>query len=98
MYAEEGGTVLLNRPDGSCIFLDSRGYGLHPDRPLVCRLFPLGQIMDQQGTATAETESEAATPKSLLSSWLDVDASVNFYCRQKKWEKPDSLEEWIGGL
>jgi hypothetical protein len=22
---------------------------VHPDRPLVCRLFPLGQIVDQQG-------------------------------------------------
>jgi len=48
-YTEEGGTVLKNEPDGTCIFLDSRGCGVHPDRPLVCRLFPLGQIMNQQG-------------------------------------------------
>jgi len=49
LYTEEDGTVLRNRPDGSCIFLDSRGCGVHPDRPLVCRLFPLGQITDGQG-------------------------------------------------
>lgn len=48
-YAEEGGTVLRNTPDGSCIFLESRGCGVHPDRPLVCRLFPLGQLMDERG-------------------------------------------------
>ncbi len=48
IYAEEGGTVLRNKPDGSCIFLNSRGCGVHPDRPLVCRLFPLGQLGDGQ--------------------------------------------------
>ncbi len=46
---EEGETVLRNRPDGGCIFLASRGCGVHRDRPLVCRLFPLGQIADQAG-------------------------------------------------
>ncbi|MFZ2054729.1 MAG: YkgJ family cysteine cluster protein [Candidatus Aminicenantales bacterium] len=46
---EEGGIVLRNKPDGSCIFLDSRGCGVHPDRPLVCRLYPLGQITDKEG-------------------------------------------------
>ena len=49
LYTEEDGTVLRNKPDGSCIFLGSRGCGVHPDRPLVCRLYPLGQITDGQG-------------------------------------------------
>ncbi|MBP1766861.1 MAG: uncharacterized protein H6P98_976 [Candidatus Aminicenantes bacterium] len=48
-YAEEGGTVLRNKPDGTCVFLNLRGCGVHPDRPLVCRLFPLGQIIDSRG-------------------------------------------------
>jgi len=46
---EEGGTILLNNPDGSCVFLGSRGCNVHPDRPLVCRLFPLGLLEDEQG-------------------------------------------------
>ncbi len=50
-YTEEGGTILRNNSDGSCIFLKSPGCGVHPDRPLVCRLFPLGQIIDSQGEA-----------------------------------------------
>jgi uncharacterized protein len=49
VYTEEDGLTLRNKPDGSCIFLDSRGCGVHPDRPLVCRLFPLGQITDGSG-------------------------------------------------
>jgi Fe-S-cluster containining protein len=48
-HTEEGGTVLRNKPDGTCVFLNPRGCGVHPDRPLVCRLFPLGQITDKRG-------------------------------------------------
>jgi Fe-S-cluster containining protein len=174
-YTEEGGIILRNKPDGSCIFLDSRGCGVHPDRPLVCRLFPLGQIIDSQGAAkyasmplhpdclglfgtegTVESylelqgtspyfrydqvysaaykelveklsgvksaaevpgypadlvaaDSGAAAPGSLLSPWLDIDASVVSYCRRKRRDKPESLgeiitlhiqalKEWIAGL
>jgi Fe-S-cluster containining protein len=46
---EEEGIILRNKPDGSCLFLGSRGCGVYPDRPLVCRLFPLGQITDREG-------------------------------------------------
>jgi Fe-S-cluster containining protein len=46
---EEGGIILRNKADGTCIFLASSGCGVHPDRPLVCRLFPLGQITDPEG-------------------------------------------------
>jgi hypothetical protein len=54
-------------------------------------------------------DSGAAAPGSLLSPWLDIDASVVSYCRQKRRDKPESLdgiitlhiqalEEWIAGL
>ena len=46
---EKAGIVLRNKADGTCIFLASSGCGVYPDRPLVCRLFPLGQITDKEG-------------------------------------------------
>ena len=46
---EEDDHVLRNRPDGSCLFLGPGGCSVHPDRPLVCRLFPLGLIADKEG-------------------------------------------------
>lgn len=46
---EEGRRVLRNRPDGSCLFLGTGGCSVHRDRPLVCRLFPLGQIRGKDG-------------------------------------------------
>jgi Fe-S-cluster containining protein len=48
-YTEEGSAVLRIKADAGCIFLTARGCGVHPDRPLVCRLYPLGQIMDVEG-------------------------------------------------
>lgn len=36
--------VYLKRTtSGACIFLDSAGCGVHPHRPLVCRIYPLGR-------------------------------------------------------
>jgi uncharacterized protein len=155
LYTEEDGLTLRNQPDGSCVFLGSRGCTVHPDRPLVCRLYPLGQITDErgvnkyasmplhpdclglfytEGTVESYLDSQEtppyfrydqvcsalvqkiagrftglSAPGSLLSSWIDVDASVTSYCRLKKLEKPESsddtmklyiqaMEEWIVSL
>jgi Fe-S-cluster containining protein len=49
VYAEDDGATLRNRPDGGCIFLAAGRCAVHPDRPLVCRMFPLGLISDGRG-------------------------------------------------
>jgi len=48
-YTEGGGTFLKIKPDMSCIFLSNQGCSVHPDRPLVCRLYPLAQTIDAEG-------------------------------------------------
>ncbi len=45
-----GGTVLASREDGTCVFLGRDGCTVHTDRPLVCRLYPLGRLVPFQGT------------------------------------------------
>ena len=42
-YTAGGGTLLNWGDRGACVFLDSKGCGVHQDRPLVCRLYPLGR-------------------------------------------------------
>lgn len=50
LYTEQGGTVLRFDADGRCVFLRSDGgCGVHPRRPLVCRLYPLGRATDGAG-------------------------------------------------
>jgi hypothetical protein len=48
-HTEAGGTVLRTREDGACVFLDERGCGVRPDRPLACRLYPLARWVDPEG-------------------------------------------------
>lgn len=49
-YTEDGaGARLTRREDGSCSFLGAEGCGVHPDRPLVCRVYPLGRHVEADG-------------------------------------------------
>lgn len=47
-----GGTVLRFDDQGACVFLQADGCAVHPDRPLVCRLYPLGRYVDSLGVET----------------------------------------------
>jgi Fe-S-cluster containining protein len=48
---EAGGTVLRTQDDNNraCIFLNQQGCGVHSDRPLACRLYPLARWVDAEG-------------------------------------------------
>ncbi|MGC8493759.1 MAG: YkgJ family cysteine cluster protein [Syntrophobacteraceae bacterium] len=48
-YTTTGGTILRSNQDGSCVFLNIEGCSVHSDRPLVCRLYPLGRQVDSLG-------------------------------------------------
>jgi Fe-S-cluster containining protein len=50
-YLEDG--VFLRRVErGACVFLGPEGCTVHPDRPLVCRLYPLGRHVAPSGEVT----------------------------------------------
>lgn len=46
---EGRGTELNRNADGSCAFLGAQGCTIHSDRPLVCRLYPLGRRISADG-------------------------------------------------
>jgi len=48
-YADNGGTTLRSEADGPCVFLTPSGCRVHPRRPLVCRLYPLGRSNNERG-------------------------------------------------
>ena len=55
-YTDQG-VLLRIREDGSCVFLGPGGCSVHSDRPLACRLYPLGQILhDADSTPAGEGE------------------------------------------
>jgi Fe-S-cluster containining protein len=43
-------TTLSQAETGACVFLGDSGCTIHADRPLVCRLYPLGRHLSQDGT------------------------------------------------
>jgi Fe-S-cluster containining protein len=45
---------LRQKADGACVFLGEQGCTVHADRPLVCRLYPLGRIVDGEGEKFVE--------------------------------------------
>jgi Fe-S-cluster containining protein len=47
--ADGEGVVLRQTPEGACVFLGPEGCMVHPDRPLVCRLYPLGRHVSPEG-------------------------------------------------
>ena len=46
-YTEQG-IYLKHSEDGFCVFHSEKGCSVHPDRPLVCRLYPLGVHQSKQ--------------------------------------------------
>jgi uncharacterized protein len=50
-WTEDGqGTVLRQNEDGTCVFLGPQGCEVHGDRPLACRLYPLGRHVRSDGS------------------------------------------------
>ena len=52
------GVLLRIREDGACVFLGTDGCSVHSDRPLACRLYPLGQIVHDAGSTPACEEED----------------------------------------
>ncbi|MFZ5585127.1 MAG: YkgJ family cysteine cluster protein [Thermodesulfobacteriota bacterium] len=48
-HADNAGLFLRFAADGRCGFLAADGCQAHPDRPLACRLYPLGLEEDEKG-------------------------------------------------
>ena len=48
-YTDTAGTALKRVEDGACVFLTEKGCGVHTDRPLVCRIYPLGRHITAEG-------------------------------------------------
>lgn len=51
-FTDSAGTQLRQRDDGGCVFLTAQGCGVHADRPLVCRIYPLGRHISPQDEET----------------------------------------------
>ncbi|MFP4517301.1 MAG: YkgJ family cysteine cluster protein [Desulfovibrionales bacterium] len=51
-YIDAEGPYLRAVEGGACVFLVNKGCGVHKDRPLACRTYPLGLYVSPQGEET----------------------------------------------
>jgi uncharacterized protein len=77
-YTAENGSYLKFDEENRCIFLGPEGCRVHADRPLVCRLYPLGRHRNERGDEWfSEIEPEAGCQgeydggKTVVENWLD---------------------------
>lgn len=54
-YLAQEQPFLLFLENGACVFLGESGCEVHPDRPLVCRLYPLGRHLSGEGEESFST-------------------------------------------
>jgi len=98
--------ALRQREDGRCIFLGDQGCEVHPDRPLVCRLFPLGRVVDAAGNAhfvrypdplaargafgEAGVVADYVTAQGATAFIAAADAYFAFFCRANEQMNADT--------
>lgn len=62
-HTTNNGLFLRFTPEGACGCLGAQGCGVHPARPLVCRLYPLGREIDlEQGESFVLLERHEQCP------------------------------------
>ena len=74
----DGGVHLRQREDGNCVFLGPAGCSVHGDRPLVCRLYPLGRIVGPD----SEEFVDAAPHPETEGAW-GTDGTIADYLEQQ---------------
>ncbi len=78
------GVYLRRRENGDCVFLVEGGCTVHPDRPLVCRLYPLGRNRTPGGEEHYfHTEPHPETPgryseAGTVEAWLRSQGAAPF--------------------
>ena len=92
-HTEAGGTVLRTKDNGDCGFLGERGCGVHPDRPLACRIYPLARWVSPDGVEsfghlTPHPKTEGVYGKSgTVQDYLDLQHLAPFFEISERYGK-----------
>ncbi|MBN1548895.1 MAG: YkgJ family cysteine cluster protein [Syntrophaceae bacterium] len=84
-YTTDNATYLKFNEEGACVFLDDEGCSVHPDRPLVCRLYPLGRhVLPNLEETFSEIEPDTTcrglyrTDGGLIADYLEEQQALPF--------------------
>lgn len=92
-YTASNGTALAQADGGACVFLTAEGCGVHPDRPLVCRLYPLGRRV----TAEGEEMFHEVAPHPQTEGEYGISGTVEeFLVRQGVQPFIEAVDRYVG--
>ena len=92
-HTTSGGTILKANAKGDCGFLTAEGCSVHPDRPLACRLYPLGMQVSEDGEElfgqlSPHPRTEGAYGLSgTVESYLHTQGVAPFIAANQKYEE-----------
>ena len=108
-HTDTAGTRLRQRADGACMFLTATGCGVHADRPLVCRIYPLARHISPEDVETfselephPQTEGRYGT-QGTVGDYLEAQGAEPFMQAADRYlnlfrELADSLAERVERL
>ena len=91
----EGAVLRRTADTDTCIFLTEKGCSVHPDRPLVCRLYPLGRRVAEDGTeewlhATPHQQTAGEyTRKGTIADYIAAQGALPFM------RAADAYAQWV---
>jgi Fe-S-cluster containining protein len=95
-YTLDGlGVELAQVESGDCVFLGPEGCTVHPDRPLVCRLYPLGRFVSFDGT---ERFGQARPHPETAGVYHDRGTIGDFLASQKVETFIEAADEYMAWL
>jgi Fe-S-cluster containining protein len=95
-WTENGaGGVLAHTPFGACVLLGQDGCTVHPDRPLVCRIYPLGRFVDPDGT---ETWQPAVPHPKTKGDYTITGTIADFLAQQDVRDHIQAADDYAGWL
>ena len=108
-FTDRAGTQLKQRADGACVFLGAEGCSVHADRPLVCRIYPLGRHISPEDEETfSELEPHPQTEgrygaQGTVGDYLEAQRARPFMQAADRYlnlfrELTDSLAEQVARL
>jgi len=92
-WTENGaGSYLSQTKNGACVFLGDEGCTVHPDRPLVCRLYPLGRCITADGS---ESFSHAQTHPQSHGEFIQRGTIADFLSAQDAHPFMQAADEYF---
>ena len=94
---EDGaGLALARTSDGACVFLGPDGCTVHSDRPLVCRLYPLGRFRSFTGAESYRTLEPHPQSEGEWHERSDIAAYLAAQEAEPFIRAADAYLDWIG--